>query len=230
MKIFECDNCGYPLYFENLKCEKCGHFSGYSYTYQEMKTFISESGFLKSDKDGDLFKYCRNSGLGVCNWVIPAREESDYCLACSLNRIIPDLSIQENSQKWQKLEIAKHRLVYQLQSLGLPISTRSINSKNGLCFDFVAKQGDPKIMTGHNNGIITIVLSEADTVHREYVKKQLSEPYRTLIGHFRHEVGHYYWSLLVSKNQKTLSEFREVFGDERSDYNHSLNNHYQFGA
>ncbi|MEN2280655.1 putative zinc-binding metallopeptidase [Algoriphagus sp. SE2] len=230
MKIFECDNCGYPLYFENQSCEKCSHLSGYSDLHHGMKTFTSVNGNLKSDRDGEIFKYCRNSVSGVCNWIIPFKEEREYCLACSLNRIIPDLSIQENTEKWQKLENAKHRLVYQLQRLELPISPRSSDVNKGLCFDFVAKQGNPKVMTGHNNGIITIVLSEADTVHREYVKKQLSEPYRTLIGHFRHEVGHYYWSLLVSGNQTTLSEFREVFGDERTDYNQSLNNHYQFGA
>ncbi len=230
MKIFECGNCAYPLYFENLRCEKCGRFTGYSDLYREMKTFTSKNGLLKSDTEGDLFKYCRNTDSGVCNWIIPANNENDYCLACSLNRIIPDLSIQENAQKWQNLEIAKHRLVYQLVRLGLPVTPKTKNSKNGLCFDFVAKRGDPKVMTGHNDGVITIVLSEADIVHREYVKKQLGEPYRTLIGHFRHEVGHYYWNLLVVNNPKILTDFREIFGDERVDYNQALKNHYQVEA
>jgi len=230
MKIFECGNCAYPLYFENQSCEKCGHFTGFSDLHLDMKTFTRTNGLLKSDSDGALFKYCSNSVSRVCNWIIPANEKNGFCLACSLNRIIPDLSIQENIEKWRRLETAKHRLVYQLKRLRLPVSPRTINSKMGLCFDFVAKQGDPKVMTGHNNGIITIVLSEADSVHREYVKKQMAEPYRTLIGHFRHEVGHYYWTLLVSGDQKILTDFRELFGDERVNYNNSLKNHYQFGA
>jgi hypothetical protein len=195
-----------------------------------MKTFTNTNGLLKSDRDGELYKYCRNSRLGVCNWLIPNKQENDYCLACSLNRTIPDLSFQENIEKWQKLEIAKHRLVYQLGRLRLPVFPRINDSIKSLCFDFVAKRGDPKVMTGHNNGVITIVLSEADTVHREYVKKQLAESYRTLIGHFRHEVGHYYWGLLLSDNPKYLSDFREIFGDERADYNNSLKKHYQYGA
>src|SRR5690606_2358538 len=129
--------------------------------------------------------------FGVCNWLVPADAEDHFCKACSLNRTIPDLSDDDNFKKWQKLEVAKHRLVYQLERLGLPLSAKISDTDSGLCFDFISRQGDDTIMTGHANGVVTILLSEADSVHREEMREQMSERYRTLIGHSRHEVGHY---------------------------------------
>ncbi len=153
-----------------------------------------------------------------------------FCNACMLNRTIPDLSDSENFQKWQKLEVAKHRMVYQLQRMGLSLPSKMADPDKGLCFDFISRQGNNQIMTGHANGIITILLSEADSVHREQMRTQLSEPYRTLIGHFRHEVGHYFWDRLIAKNDLVLKEFRKVFGDERKDYGASLASYYNDGA
>jgi len=230
MKIFECGNCSHPLYFENESCEKCGHLSGYFGDNFMMLTFDPTTSHLISDRDGNTFKYCENKGFGVCNWLIPASNENHFCNACELNRTIPDLSDNENFPKWQKLEVAKHRLVYQLERLKLPIPSKETNDSEGLCFDFISKGRRDKIMTGHANGVITILLSEADSVHREQMRKQLSEPYRTLIGHFRHEVGHYFWDRLVATNQSVLNDFRNLFGDERADYGDSLKRYYQTGA
>ncbi|MEP0713519.1 MAG: putative zinc-binding metallopeptidase, partial [Algoriphagus sp.] len=122
------------------------------------------------------------------------------------------------------------RLVYQLLALRLEILPQETNPEIGLCFDFIARQGDSKIMTGHANGVVTILLSEADSVHREQMRKQLSEPYRTLIGHFRHEVGHYFWDRLINRDQKVLGDFRAIFGNEQADYAASLKTYYQNGA
>jgi hypothetical protein len=53
---------------------------------------------------------------------------------------------------------------------------------------------------------------------------RLGENYRTLLGHFRHEVGHFYWPPLVQLVGR-LDRFRELFGDERADYQEALDRH-----
>lgn len=230
MKIFECGNCSHPLYFENDSCEKCGHLAGYHDESLKMLTFEGSTSSLISDRNGNAYKYCQNKEYGVCNWLIPASEENHFCNACELNRTIPNLSDGENFQKWQKLEVAKHRLIYQLHRLNLTFPPQEKNPDDGLCFDFISKQNDPQVMTGHANGLITILLSEADSVHREQMRKQMSEPYRTLIGHFRHEVGHYFWDRLVATDQQVLNDFRGLFGNEQADYGKALQRHYAHGA
>ena len=230
MKIFECGNCLNPLFFENVRCEKCGHYCGFSLSELRMVSFVSTDPQLMSDGEMKHYKYCKNQGFGVCNWLISADQGDEFCKACALNRIIPDLSDAENFKKWQKLEVAKHRLVYQLERLKLPLDSKTPNGKNSLCFDFVSRDDDGTIMTGHANGVVTILLSEADSVHREQMRTQMSEPYRALIGHFRHEVGHYFWDLLVLPNKQNLKAIRRLFGDERADYAEALNNYYQEGA
>jgi hypothetical protein len=56
----------------------------------------------------------------------------------------------------------------------------------------------------------------------------MKESYRTLLGHFRHESGHYYWDRLVRDSYR-LEEFRELFGDERLDYQNAMSNYYANG-
>ena len=230
MKLFECGNCANPLFFENVRCEKCGHFCGFSVTDLSMQTFASTVIPMISDRENIQYKYCKNHEFGVCNWVILIDQEDEFCKACDLNRTIPNLSDDENFKKWQKLEVAKHRLLYQLERLKLPYVSRTRDEENGLCFDFISQKDNPTIMTGHANGVVTILLSEADSVHRELMRTQMSEPYRTLIGHFRHEVGHYFWDLLVAPNERKLKLFRKIFGDDRADYGEALSNYYATGA
>jgi hypothetical protein len=227
MKIFECSNCCHPLYFENTRCERCGHHCGFLLTAHAMLTFEHIDAPIIPDQARQHYRYCQNHAFGVCNWLVPAGDEPAFCEACALNRTIPNLSDHENFEKWQKLEVAKHRLVYQLARLKLPLSSKMVDQTNGLCFDFISRQGDSSIMTGHADGVITILLSEADSVHRELMRTQMSEPYRTLIGHFRHEVGHYYWDQLLSPIKSALDSFRELFGDEKNDYAESLARYYQ---
>ena len=232
MKIFQCQKCANPVFFENNHCNNCGSALG----------FLDENGQLISITPYDTswkilyseygdYKYCKNHKHNVCNWLIPI--EKTFCKACSLNRTIPNLDDTENFDKWTRLEIAKHRLIFQLQQLKLPLKPKENFPVEGLCFDFLSKkdmnESNKGTMTGHANGVITILLAEADSVKREQLRKQLSEPYRTLIGHFRHEVGHYYWNVLVRNNQEVLSEFRSIFGDETQDYSESLNNYYKNG-
>lgn len=229
MKIFQCGHCEHPLFFEDYTCENCGHLSGYRDTDRTMLTFDPSRPDLISDREKIGYKFCKNNQHKVCNWIIEENNTSEYCDACQLNRTIPNLSDGTNFLKWKNLERAKHRLVYQLQKIGLNLTSK-MDDAQGLCFDFIAKHQNSNIMTGHANGVITILLREADSVFREQIRKQLQEPYRTLIGHLRHEVGHYFWERLVSNNENVLVNFRRVFGNEEMDYGNSLQNYYKNGA
>jgi hypothetical protein len=165
--------------------------------------------------------------------LIPAASPEQFCATCRHNRVIPDLSQVKNLALWRLMEIAKHRLFYTLLRLHLPTKTKSENP-DGLAFDFLADVDAPSsgiapVMTGHANGVITINLAEADDAERERRRHQMREPYRTLLGHFRHEIGHYYWSRLVAGSVK-LDEFRQIFGDERADYGLALQHYYATGA
>ncbi len=204
---------------------------GYNDTQVIMNAFdpSEDMQHLMMGRDNKEYRFCKNRQYEVCNWLIDADSTQDYCSACSLNRTIPNLSSKTNHEKWHKLEIAKHRLIYQLHRLGLDLPSKLVTD-DGLCFDFLAKQEGVNVMTGHADGVITILLSEADSVLREQMRMAMSEPYRTLIGHFRHEVGHYFWDKLVATDEEKLSQFRSIFGDEREDYQQALKRYYKTGG
>lgn len=229
MKVFQCGHCNHPLFFENYQCENCGHLSGYRDLDRQILTFDPIGSSLTSDREKINYKYCKNKEFGVCNWLVLKDYPQDYCRACQLNRTIPDLSDKKNFLKWQNLEIAKHRLIYQLQKIGLDLPSK-MSDEDGLCFDFIAKSANQKIMTGHANGVITILLREADSVFREQMRKEMEEPYRTLIGHLRHEVGHYFWERLIFANQEVLLAFTAIFGNHEVNYGEALQAYYKNGA
>ena len=136
----------------------------------------------------------------------------------------------ENLLAWQRWQVALHRLIYTLQRLGLPLANRVDDPAHGLVFDVLADpEGGPKVLTGHDEGVITLALSEADDAERERRRTAMGEPYRTLLGHVRHETGHHYWDLLV-RDAGRLEECRAVFGDDSQDYNAALQAHYANGA
>jgi len=156
-----------------------------------------------------------------------------FCAACRHNRMIPDLSQADNQAHWRKIELAKHRLFYTLLKLRLPLTTKLEDPERGLAFDFLAapppnSAPSEPVLTGHDSGLITINLAEADDSERERMRRQMSEPYRTLLGHFRHEIAHYYWDRLVW-DTPGLEAFRQLFGDEREDYGAALQRHYANG-
>jgi hypothetical protein len=233
MKLFRCQHCGQVLYFENFQCERCGHRLGYLPETATLSALEQEGdGWSTLAKPVASVRFCENAGHGVCNWLVPAGSDDIFCAACRHNQTIPPLENPDYRAAWAKLETAKHRLMYTLLRLGLPLQTRLESPDHGLAFDFLADVPDsagPKVMTGHDNGLITIALVEANDAEREKRRVSMHEPYRTLLGHFRHEVGHHYWDLLVRDGNR-LDEFRALFGDESEDYDAALQRHYSQGA
>ena len=232
MKLFECQNCGQALYFENTHCESCGLWLGYLPAKETVTALEDDAGRFRAlaDPNHGRYRYCANVQHGVCNWLIPEDSPDQFCAACRHNRTIPDLSIPQNLMNWRKIEGAKHRLFYTLLRLRLPLTTRDEDAEGGLAFDFIAPPapGDAPVMIGHKSGLITISLAEADDSERERQRREMGEPYRTLLGHFRHEVAHYYWDHLI-RDTPALEEFRRLFGDERQDYREALQKHYAEG-
>ncbi|MFG1361101.1 zinc-binding metallopeptidase family protein [Xanthobacter pseudotagetidis] len=233
MRLFQCEACGQLIHFENRVCGQCGHPLGYLPDVNDLSAVEPEpeEGIVRSLSDGQRYRFCANAALDACNWLVPEAQEGEYCRACRHNRTVPDLSVPVNMEKWHRIERAKHRLIYSLLQLCLPLESNE-DREGGLCFDFLADRPDepqtPRVMTGHDEGLITIALAEADDVERERRRTDLGEPYRTLLGHFRHEVGHYYWNRLV-RDQHHLDACRAVFGDERADYGEALKAHYENG-
>jgi len=176
---------------------------------------------------GTRYRLCANyTNHAVCNWAIPEHDPNEFCLACRLNESTPDLSDASAHSSWQGLEIAKRRLIYTLLELGLPLETKRENVEQGLAFAFKNDgDGGEKVLTGHCDGLVTINMKEADAPSREQTRVALGESYRTLLGHFRHESGHYYWDRLV-KGSAQLEDFRALFGDEQEDYAEAVKRHY----
>lgn len=229
MKLFTCDHCGNTIYFENAVCERCGHALGYAPAYNALVSLTDDNGaWVSPALPGKRFVYCANAVYGACNWLVPDGGEA-YCVACRHNETIPDLKGRKNLSHWQTIERAKKRLMYSLVRLGLPLHNLREDPVHGLAFRFLADNGPQPVMTGHDSGIITISLAEADDAERERRRTQMGEPYRTMLGHFRHEIGHHYWDLLVD-NQPSLDRFRALFGDERADYGEALKTYYRTGA
>jgi len=161
---------------------------------------------------------------------VAADDEDSLCVSCRLNNAIPNLDDADNCRWWRKIENAKRRLISQLLSLGLPVKSKvSEDPERGFMFDFLrSPEKGPSVLTGHANGLITLNVEEADDSKREKIRHDMHEPYRTLLGHFRHEIGHYYWDRLVA-GTPWLKKFRRLFGDERLDYAAALKRNYEQG-
>ncbi len=235
-------HCGRPVFFRNSVCLACNTPLGYEPHLRQVFPLQPgpEPGIWQlaeglSQNVGGKYRRCPNlDSPAGCNWLIPEAETVDnprlLCIACRLNRTIPDLSVPENGMLWSRLEAAKRRLVSSLLALGLPVESRvDQNPERGLAYDFLRSPTEgPRVMTGHADGIITINIEEADDSLRERIREQLHEPYRTVLGHLRHEVGHYYWDRLIA-GSSWLDDFRNLFGDEQQDYAAALQRNYQQG-
>ena len=236
MKLFTCPACQQLLYFENSQCTKCGRqlaFVPEQSRLTAVEPVADARGIflaLGLDDQGARYRSCGNRiDHEACNWTVLEGDEQRFCLACRLNEVIPNLADPVAKEAWVKLERAKRRLIYTLLVLGLPVAPRSVRP-GGLAFAF--KQdvpGEEKVMIGHDEGLITINIAEADSPFREKTRKEMGETYRTLLGHFRHEIGHYYWDRLVA-GSASLEPFRRLFGDETASYDEAVAVHYRDGA
>ncbi len=223
MQRFTCD-CGNVLFFGSFRCLKCSGEVGHDPGSRQMVRV----------RTGGMFKRCDNGVKhGVCNWVLPSKAAKALCLACDMNRTIPDLSSSRNLMLWGRMEMAKRRLIYTLRKMDISLPSKKANPQAGLAFDIVSTVSNPTVTTGHLNGVITVNLEEADDTYRQINRQQLGENSRTLLGHFRHESAHYLWQRCLSElawdNPLRLA-FRERFGDEWQDYAAALSRHYQKGA
>ena len=228
--------CGKPVFFRNSACLSCGAQLGYDPERTDLIALddgdTPGSLVRHGDTSGKLYQRCANFDTAAgCNWLLPHGCTEPLCRACRVNRTIPDQSDPENQMLWGRIELAKRRLMSQLLDLGLPaLSKEKEDPEHGLAFDFLrALPNEPPIMTGHASGVITLNVEEADDSVRERVRAAMHEPYRTLLGHLRHEVGHYYWDRLIW-DSPWLDDFRTLFGDERESYADALKRHYDNGA
>ncbi|WP_455216824.1 zinc-binding metallopeptidase family protein [Kaarinaea lacus] len=240
MKTFTC-SCNNITFFDNTFCQYCHTTLGFITDIGKLVPLLAvENDLWQYPENGKLYRKCQNYELqNACNWMVDAHEEEVFCLSCRLSEIIPDLSSVENVERWQRIEKAKRRLIYTLLAIGLPVVDRKHDPRNGIAFrlmqdqEYYSEFGGPSLahqhlLTGHLEGVITLNIMEADPVQREEIRTLLRERYRTLLGHLRHESGHYYWEHLVL-NSPRLDEFRRIFGDERADYDSALQNYYTTG-
>jgi hypothetical protein len=242
MKVFHCDHCQHLVFFENTQCVSCGHLLAFLPDLMLVGSLDPAGGDRGQDAErghalwlsplpaaqGRPYRLCANyTDIEVCNWAVPDADPDALCASCRLTQVIPDLSVQGHKAAWYRLEVAKRRLIYTLLALRLPMD----GGGGPLRFQFLADAGPDQspVLTGHASGIVTINVAEADDAERERRRTALGEPYRTLLGHMRHEVGHYYWGLLVGADPHRLQSFRALFGDEREDYTASLARHYESG-
>jgi hypothetical protein len=230
MRLFSCPACDHVLFFGNVRCERCEAGLGYEPVSNRMVSLAPDGDALIATAGrhrGTRWRLCGNAVHAVCNWLLPVDAPESLCRACRHNLTIPDLSAPRNVELWRKLEEAKHRLLYTILRLGLPLFDRT-ERKDGLGFELPADEPERKVVTGHAGGLITIALAEADDAERERRRTELGEPYRTLLGHFRHEVGHWYWDILV-RDTPWRAPFTALFGDADQDYAAALQRHYAEG-
>jgi hypothetical protein len=189
-----------------------------------------DGSLLRTNGSQERWRDCANlSSACACPWVVAPNDPSELCRSCQLTATIPDQQIAENQRAWRELESAKRRWLATILKLSLPVRSQTQDAEKGLAFHFLRQIDKAKpVLTGHDAGDITINAIESDPVQRERSKYALREPYRTLLGHFRHESGHYYWDLLV-RDSLLIEPFRALFGDERADYGQALERHYAEG-
>jgi hypothetical protein len=218
-----CPECGAIAFLEMQECSRCGASIGYHYP---SLSFVSgePAGTLV---DGVRWVRCVNWSW-QCNWLVSLTDESGRCFACRLILRRPESDDTIALEKLAETSVDLRRLLVQLFALGLPVAPY-YEQPGGLAFDLLSSRSGEPVVIGHADGVITIDLAESLDSHREALRVRLGEPYRTMLGHFRHEVGHYYQRVLVDSEPLT-DECRALFGDERASYSEALDRHYRFGA
>lgn len=227
MRDFRCPNCGQHLAFENSLCLSCDSPVGFSLPDMAFLVIDEGGGPRPGFVDAADYQLCANLHLAQCNWLVPVHPVRRLCTSCLLTRTRPDDDDPTGLAAFAEAEQAKRRLITELCELSLPIIGRDEDPAYGLAFDLLSSR-DEKVFTGHDDGIITLDLAEGDDVHREQLRVEMDEPYRTLLGHFRHEIGHYYYYRLIERSAEK-STFTGLFGDPDLDYQQALDRHYRDG-
>ena len=223
MKSFRCRACENPLFFENSRCVACGTRLGFSRTERAIVPVDEQGRYV--DVEGRTWHVCTHLDLSGCTWL--SAFPGGQCSCCDLTRTRPNDADTVGLEQYAAAEAAKRHLVYELDGLGLRVVDKGTDPVDGLAFDLLSSVAED-VVIGHQDGVITIDLAESDDAHREKVRARLDEPYRTVLGHFRHEVGHYYeWQLV--RGEERIARCREVFGDESVDYGAALQRHYAEG-
>jgi len=230
LRPFACPNCRCLCHFEVRVCSACKVTLAYDPQIDGFR-FLADGATVWRAEDGvdaAVVVCANNNDFQVCNWLVPTADTTTLCRACRHNNMIPDLTVFGVRERWAKVEAAKRRLFHTLIKLGLPLDTPQ---RQRLAFNFLydpaaERDGRGEVLTGHESGLVTLNLVEADDALRERNRLALGEPYRTLLGHFRHEIGHHFWSTLIEHDGDELAAFRGVFGDERPDYDAALRTHY----
>lgn len=232
MRDFTCSNCGQELSFENSLCLNCNSPLGFSVPDRALVVIGSPGdkdspAELTGVVDAEKYRLCDNLHVARCNWLVETDDPTGLCFSCRLTRTRPADDDPTGLGAYADAEAAKRRLVVELVELGLPITSYLEQPLGGLVFDLLSSR-NAQVMTGHDNGVITLDLAEGDDVHRTQLRISMDEPYRTLLGHFRHEIGHYYYTVLVTDEHQP--RFRELFGDPDASYQDALDRHYSTGA
>ena len=230
MRRFECENCSATVTFGASQCPSCGWDLGYvpeQLAVRILQSSGSDAEFTVRGDEGCARWRCLNAAWG-CNWVLPAGVGDVWCRSCRLTRGRPDQADPAAVEAWSQAEAVKRKLIHQLDALGLPIEERTPRSPRGLAFDLVHVPGEVRV-TGHLLGVVTLDLTETDEARRDSLRRSYGEPLRTVIGHLRHEMGHYYWLRMVGETD-SLDRFRALFGDDRRDYATSMESFRDAGA
>jgi len=243
-RAFTC-RCGRPVFFRNSECLACHRPLGYATELGMLLPLeAAGEGIWRADGSTDdddghaapTYRRCANLKTPAgCNWLLANDDGVQdatrvLCRCCRLTRTLPDLSVADHALWWNRIELAKRRLVSSLIGLALPVLSKEEDPMRGLAFDLLrGTPGGPGVVTGHEDGVVTLDVEEAEDAWREQRRTQLREPYRTLLGHLRHETGHYYWQRLVDRTA-WMEPFRSSFGDERQNYSAALAQHYRNGA
>jgi hypothetical protein len=225
VKKQSCGVCGSAVYFENSACLHCG--SNLAYLRDSRTVVAADRQGKYTDASGAVWHRCANILLSGCTWL--AAESGGQCFSCELTRTRPNDGDAKGLSQFLAAEKAKRHLIAELDDLGLPIVTRAEDPDGGLAFDLLSSVNE-NVVIGHAAGVITINLAESDDAYRERMRAQLDEPYRTMLGHFRHEVGHYFETALVFSHDGRTREARDLFGDDTKDYQAEIDRHYSEGA
>ncbi len=230
MLTFVCPVCERLVTFESSQCLHCTSQLGYDPALRTMRALPTDSPDPQADRpDPDSpnrSHRCANAQLAACNWLVAGAGE--LCCSCALTRTRPNDADGDGLGGFAEAEAAKRRLLFELADLGLPIVSWT-QQPGGLAFDLLSSERTV-VTTGHADGVITLDLDETDPAHRERMRVRLGEPYRTVLGHLRHEIAHYYQPILITADTPAQTRCRELFGDERQSYQEAMDRYYDSGA